>query len=241
MYITIKRNIDWRNLYTLLFHDMRVLQNSSQANMITGYNCSSMSAALESQDTMASREWAAKAIDYYKTSLRISPEMTVNYYLLGNIYRYGLKNFEEAERNYLYAYARMPGIPGLSRQMASLYFTSGEYAKAIPFYAKAASEEPDNADLLFHQATNMYSANDIAEYLKLSDELLKKFPSSYYPYLNYATYYFSIHDMLQMSTNLEKAVQLGCKDPMVFRTLVKYFSGIKDYQKALYYKNMMPK
>jgi Tfp pilus assembly protein PilF len=214
------------------------LQNSSQASMITGYNCSTMSASFEGTDENSVKYWAAKAVSYYKASLNVLPSMTVDYYLLGNIYRYGYKDFDSAEQYYKTAYQESPGMPGLSRQMAGLYFTRKEFERAVPFYEAAVKQDSANADLLFHQAMNSYMAGNTEAFLQLNKRLFEKFPDTQYPYLNYGTYYFKENDWAKMSENFEKAVQYGCRDPKVLATLIKYFSMTGNHGKVQQYRQL---
>lgn len=236
--LTISRNSNWKNTETLILHDMKYLDKSTGATFLAGNNFYVKAISMQSVDTVQSRQWIDLSIYYYKKSLELSPEYISANYKLGMAYRYGKLDFENAAVNYQVAAKQSPYTKGLSREIASLFFLQQKYSEAIPYYENAAKEEPNNIELLFYRALNRYNAKDVSGFLELNEQLLKQFPQTQYPYLNYGTYYFNLKDEAKVVENFETAVKYGCMSEQVLGYLTNYYLKNNNSGKTKYYKDL---
>lgn len=237
--LTIKRNTEWKDTNTLILHDMKYLEESALANHIAANNCAEMSLTYIRTDTVISRKWADLAIYYYKTSIDIFADETKIFYDLANTYRYALNDLKTGEKYYLMAVNKHPTYKKVYRELASLYYSSDEFNKAILYYEEAVKVEPNNPELLFYRALNMYNAKNTDQFLRLNSDLQKKYPEKQYAYLNYGTYYFNINKTDSLIYNFEKAVEFGCVNPQVIDYLHQYYTKKGDAKKASIYYNLL--
>lgn len=241
-FLTIKRNAEWKDSFKLIINDMKYLKESALGNYLAGVNCSDKSLELLKTDNAESKIWAENAIYYYKKAILLSPDRKQVYYRLGNLYRYSLSDLKNAEEYYIEAESKDTStLIGMAKDVGSLYFITERFVKAIPYYEQAVKEEPENAELLFYKVLNMHNAKNIEQFLVLNADLLKKFPETQYPYLNYGTYYFNKNQSDKTSENFENAVKYGCNNPQVINYLIQYFKDKNNNEKEAYYKNKLNK
>ena len=218
---------------------MPELKQSVPANILAANNCSDRSLTLQQTDTSESRNWADLAVYYYNEAITLFPDLENTYFMLGKTYRYALADFNQAEKYYLMAEQKDKNLKGLARETGSLYFMKGEFNKAILYYENAVKEEPEDAELLFYQALNAYNAKEVNSFLSLNAALLKKFPETQYPYLNYGTYYFNLNEENKVVENFELAVQYGCDNDRVIEYLINFYTKNNNPEKAAKYKQLI--
>lgn len=236
--MTIVRNTQWKDTETLILHDIKNMKASAFGNYLAGTNFYHKGINVDASDTSNRRAWMQLSLFYLNESitLSINGPRTLTYYSLGNVYRYGFNDLPNAERNYLIFEQLQPEYKGLAREIASVYFLQNKFALAIPYYEKAVKEEPNESELLFYRALNLFNVKDIEHFLPANEELLHKFPDKYYAYLNYGSYYLFINDQQKARENLELAVKYGSANPKVFDYLIQYYSEKNEPDKVAFYE-----
>ncbi|MCX7954912.1 MAG: hypothetical protein N3A01_06950 [Bacteroidales bacterium] len=90
--ITITRNFQWKDNYTLLSHDIKVSPNSAWGNYSFGYTL--LEKAEKLSDSLIRAQLLQKSIYHLKKATEISPTSIESYFMLAGAYYYYNKNFD---------------------------------------------------------------------------------------------------------------------------------------------------
>ncbi len=239
--LIINRNTNWKNEQTLFLHDMKYLENSAIANYLAGTNFYQKGFSLKSTDSVASKSWMQLSVYYLDRAILLADKGpgVPGYYDLAITYKYGLDDLENAEKNFLLFEKNNHNYKGLARDIASTYYVEGKYSEAIPYYEKGFKEENDPV-LLFYLCICLFNIKQVDLAVARNEELMKKFPDTYYPYLNYGTYFmFYKKDTEKAIAYLEKAIALGNRDKDVISNVASYYTQKNNLQKADQYNKML--
>lgn len=96
--MTVDRNRDWKNNFTLFTHDVKISKNSAKGN------CTAGGALLErgqkEKNEKAKREYLENSIEYLNTALEIYPDYVDALLLLGNAHYNYNKNYNKVLDSY---------------------------------------------------------------------------------------------------------------------------------------------
>lgn len=234
-YITICRNFQWKNIITLMDHDVHYLEKSTLANLSYANN---LAKEYNNQtDTAVLSQLSEKALKYYNQSISTAPKYAEPYFQLAEFYKVMSKN-DEALKNYKTAAELEPKTPDYVYGLAKQYFDIGDYGSANDWFRKNYEINPADSSVLFYYAQTADMSGDVELSKKLNNELLKKYPESQYPYLNLGTLYFKNKQVDSAVYYYSKAVEYGCRNPKLINDLANYFQSTGETKKQDYYMKL---
>ncbi len=235
-FMTISRNFLWKNTLTLMSHDIEFLENSVLANYIYANNLRYESKI--SKDAAVSKELANKAVYYYQHAIYLKPNYPEFYYKVASTYRYNLKNLDSAEVNYGYAISIDSLYGDANYELSKLFFDKQDFKRSNYFFAKTYAIQPTDSLTLFYYAQSASNVGDMATAYKTNQEFLKLYPNLPYPYLNLGMYYSKNLKDDSAIIYLDKAINLGYREPQLISKLAYYFEQKGNTAKVKYYKSL---
>ncbi len=140
-YLTIIRNNDWKNEYSLFSHDVEISKNSIKAHSEFSYHL--VEKIKSAPDSMTNRALVDEAIPHLEKTVQLYPRHANALYLLGNL-NYLKKDYEKAST----AYDKYLDLnPSSSDVLKNLQICYREYGRELAI--KETEEDADKAvDLL---------------------------------------------------------------------------------------------
>jgi tetratricopeptide (TPR) repeat protein len=150
--LTIDRNRDWKDDYTLFTHDVLVAPDSALLNSNAGLQY--MEAAIRAGDATRRSELLAAAVDHLQRAIAIHPRFASAHINLGTA-MFHLGRLDDAEREWVLAgklRANDPMVERNLRALANEYLhkgldvgSAGDFRDALAWFEKAAHFDPSRA------------------------------------------------------------------------------------------------
>ena len=139
--ITINRNTDWADEYTLYKTDLAKAPNDARLNYYLGDEM--LTAMLDVKDPVQHTQMAEEVVGYLSRAIAIYPGYRKAHYDIGNAY-WVLLRYDSAE--YHYKQAEQQGFGGvrLLRNMAHMYFDWKKYRQSAEYDKLAIGADPGN-------------------------------------------------------------------------------------------------
>ena len=139
--ITINRNSDWLDNYTLYSTDVKHSSNSAKLNYFVGLELQKTVAEKE-KDPVKQLEIRKEGIDYLKKALGIDSNLYNAQSDIGNAY-FLLKMYDSAEKHEARALALDPNGANANINLSNVYYAEQKYRQAIDLGLKAVAVKPD--------------------------------------------------------------------------------------------------
>jgi|KBSSwiStaDraftv2_1062776.scaffolds.fasta_scaffold133841_2 hypothetical protein len=150
--MTVDRNRDWKDDYTLFTHDVLVSPESALLNGNAGLHY--LRAAERPENAPRKPELLASAIDYLQRAIRIHPRFENAHVNLGTAF-FNLDRLDDAEREWLLAGTLRKNDPMVERNLKALanaYLrkgldvgADGDFAQALQWFEKAVRFDPSRS------------------------------------------------------------------------------------------------
>jgi len=139
--LTINRNSDWKDNYTLYSKDIRNSPNSGKLNYFVGLELQKTVAENE-KDPVKQLQIRKEGIDYLKKALAIDSNLYNAQSDIGNAY-YLLQMYDSAEKHETRALQLDPNGLNANINLANVYFTEQKYRQAVDLEKKAIAIKPE--------------------------------------------------------------------------------------------------
>jgi len=143
--MTINRNKDWKDNYTLFSHDITLMTDNARAHTFLG-NEIIKTIAPKQNDNIRFIEANMKGISELKTALAIYPDNVEALNCIGTAYTQ-VDSLDKAEFYFAKALKLDPKNPGY---MAGLYLAKRDYANSIRLYNEIVKKDSSNLDGLVY-------------------------------------------------------------------------------------------
>jgi tetratricopeptide (TPR) repeat protein len=150
--LTIMRNSDWKDNYTLFSHDVEVAPNSTRVQASLGFECAMK--AMRASSLNEKNEWLKNSIQHYQRAVEIYPDHPDAYYNLGLAY-FNIGEKTKAMQCYWKASEINPKLKDPLKELGGIYYNEHRNDSAL-FYFKRALVL-DSSD---------QKANEIVRYLE---------------------------------------------------------------------------
>jgi tetratricopeptide (TPR) repeat protein len=147
MALTISRNSDWKDNYTLYKTDVEKSPNNTRLYYYMGAELQKKYD--EAKDPATQNQIIADGLGYLRHSLEIYPDNPDSHAELGATYFRG-KNYDSAVKHLARALELKPKNVNASTNMGTVYMTQQRYAEAIPYYRWTVSINPGHVLALFN-------------------------------------------------------------------------------------------
>jgi Flp pilus assembly protein TadD len=122
--ITISRNRDWKDDFTLFTRDVKVSGNSAKALNAAGGSL--VDAAFKEKDAQKKIKMLYQAKEYLQRALKIHPEYANALLILGNA-EYLLENYDDAIKDYELLLKKNPNFEEAKKNLLIIYKQAGKY------------------------------------------------------------------------------------------------------------------
>ena len=139
-YITLARNREWKDSYTLYSSDLAKQPNNAHLNWCVGNGLILERYDME-KDPAAKQEIMKQGIMYLKKSIEIAPGFAPAQVLMGNAYSTS-QQFDSAVVHFKIALALNPKDVDVLNNLAGIYFMKHDYAGALEMSLKIVSINP---------------------------------------------------------------------------------------------------
>ncbi|MEZ5026228.1 MAG: tetratricopeptide repeat protein [Chitinophagales bacterium] len=235
-FMTMQRNFYWKNELTLMSHDIQkmdksVLGNYTYANVLK-YNSKS------TEDKNTSHQFADSALVYYKKCLEIAPNYPEFYFKMGSTYRYNLNNLDSAIQYFGYAISIDTLYRDALFELSKVFYDKQDYQRSFHFFKKTYSLSPTDSLTLFYYGQSATYIHQMDTAYQINQRFINLYPKLPYPYLNMGIYYSTLLKDDSAVSYMEKAIDLGYKEPSLLMQLSAYFEKEGNKEKAAYFKNL---
>jgi len=235
---TIYRNTQWKDLKTLLNSDIESLNNSVKAQ--TSYASFLLN---ELKDT-AAKGYAAnpvdleKALDHYRRSLEIYPDMYKSMNNIGFIYLTFYNNPKQAIPWFEKALQKKPGYTEANYNLAFSYMKISDTSNAIKYYNNLLKIDSTHIQTISDIANIRFNQKDTIEAIRLNERMMKIDSLSDFPYINLGNYALLQNDTSKAVEWWEKAISKNPNNPKLCNGMSKYFTQRGQIEKGNYYLNL---
>jgi len=198
-------------LLTLIYEkkDCRIIAIALLASILSLY----------SYLTVKQNNYWRTELDFYRRTLRYSPNSAIVHNNLGNVYL-DMGNKLQAIEEYLQAVNSNPKFALAYYNLGNAYYDLGEKSKSIEMTKKAIELDPVYAQAYNNLASGYAEMGNIDEAIRLWEKLTKFNPDFAVAHFNLCVYYFKRKQYDLAVLHCNKVIQLGnTVDPKFLREL----------------------
>lgn len=238
VYLTIKRNRAWRNMFDLCARDLEHSAKSAKVNIQFAGQLMNRVYNAKPEDQQSARNFFTPAIiEYFRKALDIYPSNYQTLNDLGSVYVNFASEPDSAILFLKKAIAVNPKFQPAWVNLGLAYRNKKLYDSAFYCYRKILDQNPKEVKALIAMA-NVY--NDIGDFenaVKMNEEAITLDPGSDLPYRNIGNYYIQRGDTADAVHSWEKAVQINPAYDICMQ-LNSLYRMRGDLEKANYYYDL---
>jgi len=235
-FLTVKRNIYWKDNLTLMRKDIPFLKNSVMANYILAKNL--LSAANKSEDSTAALRFYKESAFYFNKTIRLFPTYPVFDYEVAKLYYFRLHDENKAVLHLKNALIIDSLYKDANLNMGQYYFEKNKMDSAKYYLERIYRQNKQDSIVYYYLTQIANKENDLDNVYKLNTEYLAKYPELEIPYMNLGVYFSKRLRDDSAVIYFEKAIELGNRNPQLLIQLSNYYSNKHDIPKANKYYNL---
>ncbi len=237
--LTITRNRQWRNLFTLYQSDIKYLERSVMANIqYGGYLMRSVYTDSNFLQYGTVNEFKQQVIiSHFRQALKIYPDNYQALNDLGTVYLFMTSKPDSAIYFLKKATDLDPGLQPAWVNLGMAYRKMAEYDKAIECYTHLLQVNPNNLKAIFALADVYNDMGDFNRALKMNEDVMKVYPQLEMPYINIGNYYILKADTAMAVNYWEQAAAKNPSAELCYQLAFMY-KVHGDQKKAAYYNNL---
>ncbi len=144
LFITVDRNGEWRDNYTLFTTDIPKSPNNCRLRYFVGYELEKTVAVNES-DPLSQKQTREEAIGYFRQAINIYPEFADAYANAGYLF-FNISMYDSAEAYDKQALKINPGFHDVRTNLAKVYFVTRKYRQSIALCKTQLDLDPNDAE-----------------------------------------------------------------------------------------------
>ncbi len=229
--MTIARNADWKDQYTLYKTDLEKSPNDSR---LYQYLATAMAEDLypTEPDSNKRKSMDLECVGYLKKALEIYPDFAESHVELGRLY--------ERARMYVAAYkedstalALKPFNATGNNNMGSVLITTGRYREAIPYLKKSVEGNP-NFKFVYLNLARSYKQLKVYDSAATNYRMMLMFDPNYADGIKeLATVYFVMQKFDSAAIYFRQVTNLAPNDPDAFNNLGAVYLNGRKYDLAI--------
>ncbi|HXH19538.1 MAG TPA: tetratricopeptide repeat protein [Chitinophagales bacterium] len=225
--LTLWRNFQWKDTYTLMSSDIGKLENSVIANYLYA---NVLAHRARTTETSSRTKYIGLAKKHYRRAAELATDYFEPHFKLGMIYEYDYQNRDSAFYFFKKAYNINPFDTRAQFQLAKQYYLKDNLPDAERLFGNLYSKIPTDTLTLFFYAQVLYNSGKKEQALKVNDKLMRLSPDSYYAYYNYGMMFKFAGNLAKAVGFFENAVKIGYRGEDVYHVLLDYylFNGMND-------------
>lgn len=186
---TIARNSDWKDRVTLFRKDIKVVEQSAQAQNLLGLHL--FMASNKETDAAKQVQMRAEAVTHFQKAISIYPDFLNASFDLGRTYE-SMGKLDEAYAAYEQTMKIDTNFIAPCFSMALIQETKGNLDAAIPLYEKYLTKYPYRKEVYANLSFSYFKKRDFENSINVNKRLLKVMPGSYEPTVNIAKTYLEM-------------------------------------------------
>lgn len=237
--LSVTRNRDWKNLFTLYRNDIQSLSRSAKANIdYAGYLMGTVY-----QDPNFLRYGSVNQHKYsvitmhFRRALEMYPDNYQTTNDLGTVYLFLGKNYDSAVYFLRKAIALDSTLQPAWVNLGMAYRELKQYDKAIDCYEHILQINPGQVKAVFALANVYNDMGDFDRAVKMNEDMMKRYPTLEMPYVNIGNYHMLRKDTATAVAYWEKAAAIRPSFELCVQLNSLYLQK-GDQAKAEYYYNL---
>jgi tetratricopeptide (TPR) repeat protein len=229
--MTVARNADWKDNYTLYKADV---EKSPENARLYHYLATALAENKynEETDTVKRREMDMESVGYLRKSLEIYPKFTEARVELARIYDRN-KMYDSALAEDKVALALNPGHATGNNNLGSVYLTTGKYAEAIIYFKKAIEIDPNFRFAYINLARTYKQMQQYDSAIIYFNKILSLDPGFSEAHKELGTLYFFRQKYDSSEAQLKLALAMNPGDANSLNTLGAIYLNTKKYPQAI--------
>jgi len=219
--ITLSRNADWQNIYTLLDSDMPHLGNSFQANRIASFHY--LNAAKAATDNTVRNNMILKGLQASENAIKIDPENISTQEGKGIAY-FLLNQRDSALSQFKFVTQKFDSSEVAWEMMGDIYYNSKKKDSANWCFKNTTRVSPKYDRPYYKYSTSMAETGNQDSAIIFYKEKIKADPQWFVLYDNIGYLYLTKNDTLQASKYYADAFKFGLKDMNLYKSLDSYLT-----------------
>jgi len=229
--MTIARNADWKDNYTLYKAD---IEKSPENARLYHYLATALAENMypEEPDTVKRREMDVESVGYLKKGLQIYPQFTEAHVELGRIYDRN-KMYDSAIAEDKRALAVNPNHATANNNLGSVYLTTGKYDDAVTYFKRSIEVNP-NFRIAYTNLAHTY--NQLKKYDSAAiyfNKMLEFNPDDFDARQELGLVYFFLQKYDLAAASLKAALAIKPNDPNAINTLGAVYLNAQKYPQAI--------
>lgn len=250
--LAFTRNLDWKDRITLFSHDIKVVDNSAQAQNLLGVHLFLLSQQKEYQaaDSIGARiqilEQAAshfnKAIEIYPRFLNATYDLGRAYYTIGNFYSGYYHNPTQARAYLDKAFEKYLAVQKIDSNFVTPSFEMGvimdgrdSLQQAIYWYERFISRIKTQKEAYANLSYAYFRLKEYDKSINTNKRALAAMPNAYEPTVNIAKTYHQMQQLDSAIVYYEKSYLLNQKDVNLVKVLYGLSKGQNDARRVQIY------
>ena len=181
--LTFSRNLDWKDRVTLFRHDIKVVENSAQAQNLLGVHLLLLSS--HETDRTLQKQLREEALPHFKKALEIYPQFLNASYDLGRTYE-ALQMNDEALAQYQTTVKIDTHFVAPYFNIATILHNKGQYEGSIPMYQKFLTQYPKQLEAYTNLSFAYFQLKDFERSIATNRLAIQVTGNVFYPTVNIA-------------------------------------------------------
>lgn len=235
-FFTIKRNTNWKTMFTLFRADIPRLERSAKANyQYAGFLMTNLYNDENFLKYGVSNQFLRETIKkHLHLSLQVYPQGYNALNDLGTVFLFIEKQYDSALYYCQKTVATDSTLTPGWINMGMAYRQLGEYKKAMACYEKVLDIQPNQIKAYFAIADLYNDMGDMAKAVHMNEKIMEKYPDFDMPYVNIGNYYMLKQDTAGAVGYWEKAAARNPTAELCMQLSVLYKMH-NDMTKSQYY------
>jgi len=233
--LTITRNNDWKDDYTLYKTDLRKSLNNSRLNNYYGNEI--VKNALTEKDTSNKRQIIMQGIPYIKNAISIYPDYRDAVTNMGRAY-FSISYYDSAERYFFMAYLLTDSNGMVEiKNLANVYMEEKKYTQAIKLFKKAIEINPNDDDAYGQLAVSYFNISKYDTSEVYCIKALNLNPENMPAIDHLAGIYYIKNDYAKAISIFKKTIELNPGNIRPYTNISVCYLNLGKNDSAIYYLN----
>jgi tetratricopeptide (TPR) repeat protein len=229
--LTIARNMDWQNNYTLYKADVEKSPNDTRLHHFVATAITEEVYPNE-KDSMKRHELDQESIEELRKSLAIYPDYSEAHVELGRVFDRA-HQWDSAEVHDRMALKLSPGNSTANNNLGNVYLSTGRYPQAIELFKKSIALKPDFSFAYYNVALGYQQIRQYDSAVRYYNLMLGFDPNYINAHLQLGTVFMAMQKFDSAEYHFKKIMALTPGDPNAVHNLGAVYLNGKKYAQAI--------
>jgi len=236
VFITVNRNSEWADNYTLWSADVKKAPNSCRLNKYLAFELDNI--ATVEKDPAKQRQTWEEAKAYSNKALAIYPDYIDANYDLGAVY-YKLKQYDSAILVFNKTLALDPDYTGAKKGLGNAFLDKQNYDSAEAYYKKVIERTPDDVDVINNLGVAYLNTKKYQQAIGQFNRSIILTPDNALAYSNLGRSYFAATQYNEAIKNFKKEFILDSRNKSDYQLMAASWQMLGEKDSATKYQEMI--